>query len=106
MDNELIKWLNEERKKQDLTYRAFAEEVGISHTLVTNVLQAKSPISVDFCLKIAEYFNEPPIKLIIMGNIVPHKQELKRLILGYFKLPPNRQNELLKYIEYLYELEK
>jgi len=106
MDNQLIQWIEKERKLRRLTYRGLSEYLDMSHTQVTKILKGKSPVSIEFCNEMAKYFQEPILKFIVMGNVIPDEFELKKLILGYLNLPRPRQSELLVYVDFLKNLDK
>ena len=70
--HEIPKHLKELRKKKDISVRALAEEINISHNTIASYERSQIVPTITNALKICEYFNVP-IEYLLYGETVVSK---------------------------------
>lgn len=111
MSDQFRQWLTSEMDKRRFSQRALARAIGISHPFISRVLSGENQPSVDFCIKVAQTFDEAPEKLLRMAGILPtwpasEDATLQELIELARSLPPEDQKEILEYVRFRYQRRK
>ena len=101
-------WLATELKQRQVSYRQFAKQAGVSHTLVSRTLSGDMPASADFCIKVATALDVAPAHVLTLAGILPDETtptslgpvtlEILRLVES---LPPEQRKEVLRYVQFL-----
>lgn len=107
MTDELRAWVSQEIERRHWSYRELARKTGFSPSLVSKVLLEKRSASADFCIKVANALGESPEKLLRLAGILPtspasEDSTLQELMDLARSLPPEEQEEVLKYARYRY----
>jgi len=69
-NNQLVKLLNQERIDRQMSYRQFAEFLGLSHSHVINILTEKSQITWSFAEIISIKLKMPLLNTFIMAGLI------------------------------------
>jgi transcriptional regulator with XRE-family HTH domain len=98
----LADYLTKQIRDRNLSVRAFALYVGVSHTAVGKILDGRIPDRKTF-QKLADYLGEPVENLYRLAGVLPpdanKRDELIRLIEHLFpKLPEGDQQEIIEII--------
>ncbi|GAB4446308.1 MAG: hypothetical protein Kow0031_28960 [Anaerolineae bacterium] len=101
-------WVVAELNKRGVSYRQFAKQAGVSHTLVSRTLSGDMPASADFCIKVATALDIAPVYVLTLAGILPDEPvaaspgpvtlEIVRLVEN---LSPEQRQEALRYLRYL-----
>jgi transcriptional regulator with XRE-family HTH domain len=108
MSDQFRQWLTSEMEKRRYSQGALARAIGMSRPFVSRVLSGEKAPSLDFLIKVAQAFGESPEKVLRLAGILPASpasegdtlQELMELARS---LPPEDQQELLKYARFRYQ---
>lgn len=111
MNDELRAWLSQEVDRRGWSYRELARRAGISPALISRTLSGDMHPSADFCIKVAQALDESPEKVLRLAGILhtspaSDTSTLQELIELARSLPPEEQEELLKYARYRYQQQK
>ena len=107
MSNELRQWLQAELKQRKLSHRAFAEQIDLSHSFVSKVINGEKEPSMNFCHKVAIAFDIPPTQVLQKAGMLPESPtdtpgpvtlEIMRLV---EQLPVEKRNQVLEYIRFI-----
>ena len=102
-------WVTQELNKRNWTHAALATQAGVSRALISRILRGDMPASADFCIKVAQAFDESPEMVLRLAGILPpadpasptDDSTLQELVELARNLPPERRQEVLRYIRFL-----
>ena len=110
METEFLNWLSNELKQRSWSYRELARRAGLSQSLMSRTLTGKRDVDLDFCVSVANALEEPPEKLFRLAGILPSQSEndptLSEIQEIVKNLSPQRRDEVLRYIRFLYKNEQ
>lgn len=101
-------WIKQQARLHGLSQRALGRAIGMSQSYVSDVINGKKPPSVEFCLKLAETFEETPEYVLRLADILPDSSgpdgddpTLTRLLDLAGQLTPERRKQLLDFARFL-----
>lgn len=103
--DQFIQWLNNEISKRNWSMRQTAREAGLSHTVISNVLNGGQP-TFDTCAALAEAFNLPAIDVFKIAGLVddPFVTSYSEAAIHKFsQLPEWQQKIIVKFMDSLIE---
>jgi transcriptional regulator with XRE-family HTH domain len=71
MENGLVPWLRDQLDARSWTHNELARRAGVSQPAVSSVVSRQRRAGWDFCLAIAEAFDEPPEKVMRLAGLLP-----------------------------------
>lgn len=88
----------------NLSSRETARRAGISHPLISDILNGGKP-SLETCSVLAELFKTPPEEVLRMAGLLPHKAE-KDVIIEHAEylmehLSPEKQQQAVEFLQFL-----
>lgn len=103
-NTKLSDWLTTHMKNNNLGTRETARRAGISHPLISDILNGGRP-SLETCTVLAELFKTPPEQVLRMAGLLPpkaHKDVIKeRADYLLARLSPEKQLQAVEYLEFL-----
>jgi transcriptional regulator with XRE-family HTH domain len=111
MSDALRALISQEIERRDWSHRVLARHSGLSNSLVSKTLAGKLPPSADFCIKVAQALGESPEKFLRLAGILPASpasddSALQELMDLARSLPPEDQEDILKYVRFRYQQRK
>lgn len=107
MENQLVTYILQRAKQDNLSFRELAAMADMSHNHVTKILNGERNVTWKFCVNMADALNKPEWEFLIMGGIIKSipdevmQQEQVRLLVEIFSdLPPEKQQEVLNFARY------
>ena len=108
MAEDLISWVERKRKAKKLSQRELAKRSGFSHTLISDALGGRRPITFDFCIAISKGLNEPIWTVLQLAGYVDEvpeellkDEEIRVLINKYNSLSSSGKGELQSFLDWL-----
>jgi len=111
MVNDFATWLNSELERRRWTGADLAERAGTTSATVSNVLNRKRGVGLDFCNGVALAFGVPPEVIYRRAGLLPAlpdepDHEQFQLLTDYYnRLPSHIREELIEYAVFKYERE-
>lgn len=111
MGNEFAVWLKAELDSHGWTQSDLSRMSGLSTGAISNVISGQRKPGVDFVLAVARTLRVSPEDLYRRAGLLPPKPELaaspiaNEVLDVLRRLPPEKQQEALNYVRYLYKLE-
>lgn len=103
MESELVKLLNSELTKRNLSNRDAARAMGISHPTLGVILSGEKP-SYETCQKISRFLHMPLATVLSLAGLLPKRSEQtekEEQLLYLFRQLDERQQEIaLHYMEF------
>ena len=100
------KWLGEKIEETRLSQREIAKLSGISQSLISQVVSARSPATANFCVQIAPVIGETPETVMRLAGILPPEPPqlpdddpaLAELLTLARRLPPDKLQEVIDFV--------
>ena len=100
----LSDWLMANMQNHNLGTRETARRAGISHPLVSDILNG-GKASLETCTVLAELFNTPPEEVLRLAGLLPSRAQkdviLERADYLMERLSPEKQQQAIEYLEFL-----
>lgn len=97
-------WLITNMQTNNLGIRETARRAGISHPLISDILNGGKP-SLETCSVLAELFKTPPEEILRLAGLLPPKAEkdviMERADYLMERLSPAKQQQAIEYLEFL-----
>jgi transcriptional regulator with XRE-family HTH domain len=112
MYDKLITFIEQELETRGWSHRELARRADVSQTAVSSTLAGQRRPGADFCIKIAKALSEPPEKLLRLAEHLPPLSAsednplVKEILDTVRNMSPDKLQESLNYIRYLYQLQE
>lgn len=106
---QLSEWLTTNMQIHNLSTRETARRAGISHPLISDILNGGKP-SLETCTVLAVLFNSPPEQVLRLAGLLPPKpvkdviQERADYLME--RLSQERQQQAIEFLEFLVSQEQ
>ena len=108
-NTQLSDWLNTHMQLDNLGTRETARRAGISHPLISDILNGGKP-SLETCSVLAELFKTPPEEVLRMAGLLPPKAQKdvikERADYLMQRLSPEKQQQAVEFLEFLVKQEE
>ena len=98
-------WLNEQLNIRGWSQAELARRAGVSRTSISDVLAYKHKAGYELCKAIAKALRVPPEIVFRRAGLLPERVEKteieERILVKIRKLPPDEQQRLLRYLDFL-----
>lgn len=103
MGNGLVKLLNEELTKRNLSNRDAAKAIGISHPTLGIVLSGEQP-SFETCQKLSKFLRMPLVSILSLAGLLPNVPEStaeeEQLLYLFRQMTPEQRRDVLEYADF------
>ena len=111
MSESLRLWLSQELNQRKWSHNELARQTGFSQAFVSNVLNGERKPSANFCNKVAKALDVAPEMVLRLAGILPPTEPasptddatLRELIELSRNLPPDKRQEVLRFVRFLYQ---
>jgi len=102
--NDFLEWVNQEKERLGLSLSDMAKAIKYSRTHINDILHKKSPMTVDFCIGLAQLLNRPEIEIIAISGILPNtnnNKEIESVIRTFTNLNNEKRNQAINFLKFL-----